>query len=78
MSKNAKRYVKHHIKNRSEHGLPIKENLLFIDETKEKLLHIIFKNLDFYGIIMLIIRTAKMKHYERVNPNIKRFYKYLD
>jgi hypothetical protein len=78
MSKTAKRYVKHHIKNKSLGGHSTPENLLFIREEKEKLIHHIFGPRDFYEIIIFILRISRAKHFERVNPKIKQFYKFLD
>ena len=72
-----KRIIKHHVRNRSKGGGPQPENLLRIDEEKEQLIHKIFGNRDFYDIIIFILRIAKAKHYERINPRIKDFYKYL-
>jgi len=73
-----KKNVYHHIKNRCNGGKSIPENLLYIDEQKEKMIHSIFFDKDFYDIIMLILRISKMKHYENVNPKIKRLYKFLN
>lgn len=78
MSKNAKRYVKHHIKNKSLGGHSSPENLLYIREEKEKLIHHIFGARDFYEIIIFILRIARAKHFEQVNPRIKELYKFLN
>lgn len=71
------RTVRHHIRNRINKGHSVPENLLTIKEDKEKLIHKIFGNLDFYDIILVLIRLSRMKHYERVNPKIAKFYMYL-
>lgn len=71
-------YVKHHIKNRTKNGRSQPENLLFIKEGREKLIHLIFGNRDFYDIIIFILRISKAKHFERVNPAIKKLYKLID
>lgn len=70
--------VHHHIKNRCNGGKSIPENLLLIREDKEQLIHYIFGNLDFYGIIIFILRISRAKHFEQVNPKIKSLYKYLN
>ena len=78
MRKKIKRYRnRHHLTNRVNNGPTRKENLLYIDMEKHNLLHIIFKNLDLYEIIILLIRTARMKQYDKVNPKIKQLYKHL-
>jgi hypothetical protein len=73
-----KKRVHHHIKNRCNGGKSNPENLLYIEETKEKMIHKIFFDKDFYDIVIFILRLCKMKHYEEVNPKIKRFYKFLN
>jgi hypothetical protein len=70
-----KKRIKHHIKNRCNGGKSTKENLLLIDQVKERKLHEIFGNRDFYEIIVLLIRVCRAKHYERINPKIEEFYK---
>lgn len=70
--------VHHHIKNSCMGGKSVPENLLLIKEDKEKLIHHIFGNRDFYDIIIFILRISRAKHYEQVNPKIKRLYKFLD
>lgn len=77
MSK-TKRRVHHHIKNACNGGHSKPENLLFIREEKEKLIHHIFGDRDFYEIIIFILRISRAKHFERVNPRIKKLYKFLD
>lgn len=72
-----KKRVKHHIKNRCNGGKSIPENLLLIDEKKEKLIHEIFGNRDFYDIILFILRLSKIKHFDLVNPKIRSLYKFL-
>ena len=73
-----KHMVRHHIVNRCNNGASVKENLLLIEESKEKLIHKIFGNRDFYAIIIFILRIARAKHYEKVNPEIKGLYKFLN
>lgn len=73
-----KKCVRHHILNRCQGGKSTPENLLYIEEEKEKMIHKIFFNKDFYDIVLLLLRLSKMKHYENVNPKIKRFYKFLN
>lgn len=72
-----KGYCHHHIKNRSQGGRSDPENLLYLREDKEKMLHVIFGSLDFYGIILLILRTSRKMGYDKINPKIKQLYKYL-
>ena len=50
---------------------------LNIDIEKHNFIHRIFKNLNFYEIIILILRVCRAKHYERIEPRIKRFYELL-
>jgi hypothetical protein len=73
-----KKRVHHHIKNRCNGGKSSPENLLLVQEDKEKLIHRIFGDKDFYDIIIFILRICRAKHYESVNPRIKKFYKFLD
>lgn len=70
--------VHHHIKNRSQGGDTVRENLLLIKEDKEKLIHHIFGDRDFYDIIIFILRIARAKHYENINPKIRKLYKFLN
>lgn len=70
--------VRHHIKNSCNGGKSVPANLLFIKEDKEKLIHHIFGNRDFYDIIIFILRISRAKHYEQVNPKIRKLYKFLD
>lgn len=65
----------HHIWNKVNGGTKEPENMLLLKQEKHNLLHILFGNLDFYDIILLLIRTAKLKHYEKINPNMKKLYK---
>ena len=73
-----KNRVHHHIKNSCNHGESTPQNLLLIEEKKEKLIHYIFGNRDFYDIIIFILRISRAKHWEQVNPKIKSLYKYLN
>ena len=73
-----KHMVRHHIVNRCNGGGSIPPNLLLIEESKEKLIHKIFGNRDFYDIIIFILRISKAKHFENVNPKIKALYKFLN
>lgn len=72
-----KKLVHHHIKNRCNGGHSCPQNLLLIEESKEKLIHHIFGDRDFYEIIIFILRIARAKHFEQITPKIKQFYKYL-
>lgn len=72
-----KKLVRHHIKNRCNGGKSIPENLLLIDERKEKMIHEVFGNRDFYDIVLFILRLSKMKRFELVNGKIKNLYKFL-
>jgi len=72
------RRVHHHIKNHCNGGHSKPNNLLYIKEHKEKLIHHIFGDRDFYEIIIFILRIARAKHFEQVNKKIKRLYKFLD
>ena len=67
----------HHIKPRCRGGQTQKENMLRISVSKHTLLHVIFGSQTLYEIILGLIRIARMKHYERVEPEIKRFYDFL-
>ena len=67
----------HHLKPRSVGGDSRGSNLLFLEREKHNWLHKIFGNLTLYEIIVLLIRLAKMKHYENVEPKVKLFYKFL-
>lgn len=64
----------HHIKNRCDGGTNDPENLLLIDKERHDYWHRVFKNLDLYEAIEMLIRLGKMKHYENINP---KFSKYL-
>ena len=72
------RRVHHHIKNVSRKGESIPQNLLLIREDKEKLIHYIFGDRDFYEIIIFILRISRAKKFEQVNKKIKSLYKYLN
>lgn len=72
-----KKKVRHHIKNRCNGGKSTPENLLLIDEKKEKLIHEIFGDRDFYDMVIFILRLSKIKHFELVNPKIRHLYKFL-
>lgn len=72
-----KGYCHHHIKNRSQGGRSDSENLLYIREDKEKMLHHIFGHLDFYGMILLILRTSRRMKFEKINPKIAKMYKFI-
>ena len=58
-------------------GQTVPENILIMDVEKHKYLHYIFGNLDFYDIILLLIRTSRIKGYEKINHKIEQFYKHL-
>lgn len=72
-----KKRIKHHIKNRCKGGRGTPENLLLICQDKERELHKIFGNLDFYEIIVLLIRVCRAKRYENINPRVSKFYSLL-
>lgn len=80
MARNSDPYGRchHHIKNKVKGGNSKPENLLHIKEHKEKLIHHIFGQRDFYEIIIFILRLSRAKHFEQVNPEIKKLYKLLD
>jgi hypothetical protein len=71
------RRVHHHIKNSCNGGHSTPNNLLYIKEDKEKLIHYIFGDRDLYDIIIFILRIARAKHYEEVNDKIRKLYKFL-
>lgn len=73
-----KKRVHHHIKNRCNGGHSVPSNLLLIKESKERLIHEIFGDRDFYDIIIFILRIARAKRFEQINPKIKQLYKYLN
>jgi Iap family predicted aminopeptidase len=73
-----KKRNKHHIKNKVNGGGTQGANLLLIDEEKHQILHKVFGNLDFYEIIVLLIRVCRAKHYETINPKISKFYKIIN
>ncbi len=75
--KQKKHFSHHHIKNAVNGGIKEPENMLLLKQEKHNLLHFLFGNLDFYDIILLLIRTAKLKHYDKVNPKIKQLYKFV-
>jgi hypothetical protein len=54
------------------HEVP--ENKLLIKRRKHVLLHEIFGNADLEEIVSILVRTARAKRYERVNPKMARFY----
>lgn len=62
----AKRFNKHHIKNRSRGGKTTPENLLRMDIERHNALHFLFGNLDFQEIASLLIRVSRAKnHYQK-------------
>jgi hypothetical protein len=68
---------KHHMKPSSRSGSSLESNLLTIDIDKHNLLHKIFGNLTWTEIIVIMIKTAKIKHYEYNEPKISQFYKFV-
>jgi len=65
---------RHHIKNVCNLGRTCPQNILILDVERHNWIHRIFKNLDFYDIIVLLIRTCRAKHYEDINPRVAKFY----
>lgn len=72
--KHKNRFSRHHIKNKINGGDKNPENMLRLLNEKHHLLHVIFGNLDFYDIIILLIRVSRAKHYERINPKMRELY----
>ena len=72
-----KRMTRHHLRNRVNGGTSEPENLLILSQEKHNLLHFIFKNFDLYEMILILIRTARIKHFDKVNPKIRNFYKFV-
>lgn len=68
----------HHLKPKSRNGKSRKENLLYIKTSKHVDWHLVFGNLTLYEVIVCLIRLAKIKRYEKVEPQIKKFYKLLE
>lgn len=77
MKKSKKKRNHHHITNKSQGGGKIPANLLLIEEEKHQTLHKVFGNLNFYEIVVLLIRICRAKHYEVVEPRISKFYKLI-
>ena len=73
--KHHKHRNKHHLKPRSRGGDAQPANLLLIDIDKHILFHKIFGNHTLYEVINILIRVARAKHYEQIEPRIKEFYK---
>lgn len=65
----------HHLRPRSRRGSSGVFNLLYLDCDKHRKLHEIFGNRTLEEIISVLIRLSKMKHYEREESTIQRFYK---
>lgn len=72
-----KKRIHHHIKNRCNGGPSCPENLLFISQDREQLIHKIFGDKDFYEIIIFILRLSRAKGFEQINKKIKPLYKFL-
>ena len=68
---------KHHMKHKSRHEDSRDSNLLTIDIEKHNLLHKVFGTLTWREIILVMIRTAKLKHYENIEPKIAELYKFI-
>ncbi|MEM4648179.1 MAG: hypothetical protein QXO12_02655 [Candidatus Pacearchaeota archaeon] len=68
----------HHLKPKSRKGNEKKENLLLIKQERHVKWHRVFGNLTLYEIILLLIRIAKLKKYENIEPKIINFYKILE
>ena len=68
---------KHHIKNKCNGGPTRPENLCDLKIEKHDFLHFIFKNMDYLEIAILLLRVCRAKHYERIDPRIKKFYELL-
>ena len=69
-----KRFTRHHLTNRVNGGNKRPENMLRLLDDRHHLIHILFGNLDLYDIVILLIRVARAKHYERVNPKMRELY----
>lgn len=69
-----RKFTRHHLTNRVNGGDKRPENMLKLVEEKHHLIHILFGNLDLYQIVILLIRVARAKHYEKVNPKIRELY----
>jgi len=59
--KRSGKFVKHHIKNRVNHGKSTPENLLRFDSERERAWHFLFQNLSFREVAELLLRTCNMK-----------------
>ena len=68
---------KHHLKPKIRGGEKQSSNMLLIDIDKHIFLHKIFGNHTLYEIIHILIRVARAKHYEEIEPKIKDFYKLI-
>lgn len=75
--RNPRGLTRHHILNRKNGGKSEPENLLTLSEYKHNLLHFIFKNFDLYEMILILIRTARIKKYDKINPKIRNLYKFI-
>jgi hypothetical protein len=65
------------MKPKSKGGDARSSNMLYIDIDKHNLIHKIFGNKTWYEIIIFMLRIAKAKHYENIEPRIQDFYKFL-
>lgn len=74
MKKHKKHKNKHHLKPKSRSGSSMDYNIANLDIDKHNLLHKIFGNSTLTEIIAILIRFAKMKHYEKEDKNILKYY----
>ncbi len=73
-----KKRNRHHLKPRSRKGKSVKNNLLLFKKERHYLWHLLFGNLTLYEVIITLIRLARMKEYEKIEPEIKKFYSLIE
>jgi hypothetical protein len=62
--KRSKHFNKHHIKNKVRGGSASPENMLTMDIERHNAWHFLFKNMDFYEVAQLLLRTIKAKKHQ--------------
>lgn len=76
-TKSGNRRNRHHMQPKARGGKNVPQNMLLFSEQRHALLHKVFGNLTWYEIILVLIRIARAKHYEDIEPQVKHLYKFL-
>lgn len=73
-NKRKNRQTHHHLYPRGRGGTNQKENIVLLDEKMHNGYHALFGNSTLYEAIVWMIMLAKKNGYEKIEPEISRFY----